>query len=171
MWLLHEANSDKNNGTDETSRIEHIMPREHLTRKERMEFSNMIICCPGAIAGVAEKKTHCDRRKGERYVSFTPFDPQFIDSLSYHNDGTIVSSNEVWDKEINDILNLNADLLKMNRKEVKKSIIKTLGNRKWSKAEISALRKKFEAKDSKGQLIEYCGVAMWYLSKKIKIES
>lgn len=160
----------KDEGSDETSRIEHIIPQESLSRKERMDFSNLVICCPGALEGVEGKKTHCDRHKGKRKISFSLFDPVFIDSLNYNNDGTIVSTNETWNKEINNILNLNISLLKKCRKEVKKGIITVLGKRKWTKADILALQKIYESKDSDGHYVQYCGIGRWYLSKKVRVK-
>ena len=50
-------------GTTESSRIEHIIPQSMLTREQAMEYSNMVICCPGAISSISEKLTHCDRHK------------------------------------------------------------------------------------------------------------
>lgn len=37
------------------------------------------------------------------------------DSIRYSSDGTILSSNARWDKELNEKLNLNHEILKRNR--------------------------------------------------------
>ncbi|MDE6335882.1 MAG: TIGR02646 family protein [Muribaculaceae bacterium] len=158
--------SDK--GTDETTRIEHINPQSGLSREEAMDYSNMVICCPGAMASTSKKECHCDRHKGENKMSFSPFDQNFINTLSYKSDGTIKSSNVEYDKELNDVLNLNIAILKANRKEVRKQLIETLGKRVWKKGDIEKILKIYSEKDSEGKKKEYCGVVIEYLTKKLR---
>lgn len=155
-------------GTSETSRIEHIVPQSTLTVKEAMDYSNMVICCPGAISGVAEKLAHCDRRKGEKPVSFSPFDSNFIKTISYKQDGTIISSNPAYDNDFNEVLNLNLPLLKLNRKRVKEEVIKQLGTKGvWKAVEIEKMIKAFSEKNAEGKLQPFCGVAIWFLNKSL----
>ncbi|MDE6769109.1 MAG: TIGR02646 family protein, partial [Muribaculaceae bacterium] len=157
--------SDK--GTDETTRIEHINPQSELSREEAMDYRNMVICCPGATASTSKKECHCDRHKGEIKLSFTPFDQNFINTLSYKSDGTIKSSNGEYDKELNEVLNLNIAILKANRKEVRKQLIESLGKRVWKKGDIEKILKIYSEKDSEGKKKEYCGVVIEYLTKKL----
>lgn len=42
----------------------------------------------------------------------------------------IQSSNPIWDKEINDILNLNCSILGINRKQVLDAVITVLGEKR-----------------------------------------
>lgn len=158
----------KDNGTNETSRIEHIVPQSLLSREDAMDFSNMVICCPGAISSAAENLTHCDRHKGEKTISFSPFDQHFIDTLSYRNDGTIVSSDESYDKEIDTILNLNIPLLKENRKRVKNSLISAIGKNGWTKGNLAKILKRYSEKDDNGHYEPYCGIIIWYITRKLK---
>lgn len=46
----------KDSGTDETTRIEHLIPQSALSQAEAMDYANMVICCPGAIQSVQKKK-------------------------------------------------------------------------------------------------------------------
>jgi len=86
--------------TKEDHRVEHILSRKNHPDLQ-LCYNNMVLCCPGHIG----KDDHCDKLKGDRDLSFSPMDPLFICSLSYKNDGGITSSNPVYDKELNDILN------------------------------------------------------------------
>lgn len=158
--------SDK--GTDETTRIEHVNPQSSLSREEAMDYRNMVICCPGAMASTSKKQCHCDRHKGESKVSFNPFDQNFLNTLSYKSDGTIKSSNGKYDKELNDVLNLNIAILKANRKAVRKQLIESLGARVWKKGDIEKILKTYSEKDSEGKKKEYCGVVIEYLTKKLR---
>lgn len=153
---------------DETTRIEHIIPQSALSREERMDYRNMVICCPGAITSTAEKECHCDRRKKETPVSFTPFDQNFIDTISYKTDGSIMSSDATYDREMNEILNLNAMVLKANRKAVRNSLIESLGKNGWKKGNIEKILKVYQEKDTAGKKKEYCGVVISYLTKKLR---
>ncbi len=155
-------------GTSETTRIEHIKPQSNLSREEAMDYRNMVICCPGAMASTSKKDCHCDRHKGETFISFTPFDQNFIDTLSYKSDGTIESSNKKYDKELNEVLNLNVGILKANRKAVRNQLIATLGTREWKKSDIEKILKIYSSKDAEGKKKEYCGVVVQYLTKKLR---
>lgn len=58
--------------------IEHVYPREALdSAAERMDYSNMVACCPGFIGDSGwqpgEVSCHCDHRKGSRFLHFNPF--------------------------------------------------------------------------------------------------
>ena len=155
-------------GADETTRIEHIVPQSKLTREETMDYRNMVICCPGAISSTSKKECHCDRHKAENPISFSPLDQSFIDTLSYKNDGSIISSNHLYNKEINEILNLNIGMLKANRKAVRGQLIKSLGKYGWKKANIEKILKDYQEKDASGRKKEYCGVVVDYLTKKLR---
>lgn len=158
------------NGTDETSRIEHIVPRNILkTASERMDFADMVICCPGAITSTDKKKTHCDRHKDETPIAFSPLNADCIATLSYLSDGTLKSSSKQYDTEINEVLNLNLPLLKANRLAIKTEIINQLNSRpRWRAADIRRLLAKYTERDENGRLTEYCGVAVFYLEKKLR---
>ena len=119
--------------SNEDHRIEHILSREkHQDRK--LDYNNMVICCPGHIGN----EDHCDRLKKSKDISFSLFDENFIANLSYRTDGEIVSSNNLYNREINEVLNLNTSLLKANRKESWNSVVKELlkhkGDKSWNKA-------------------------------------
>lgn len=104
--------------TQENHRVEHVKCRE-LHDDLKLEYTNMVICCPGHIG----TDDHCDRLKGAKDISFTPLDQQFINTIKYNSDGTIISTNELYNTEINDILNLNTKLLKVNRKAMLTQVI------------------------------------------------
>lgn len=159
-------------GTQPTTRIEHLKPRtlslEEGKPEETLSYSNMILCCDGDIDGDAN--FHCDKSKAETTISFKPFDSAFINTISYSSkDGTIKSSNDQYDLEFNKVLNLNHPRLAKNRQEVIKGLVSELGKKKqWKKAEIEHKLKKYSSKSSDGQFYEYCGVVIWYLTKKLR---
>lgn len=153
--------------TDEDHRIEHILSRENHEDK-KLVYSNMVICCPGHIGD----EEHCDRLKGSNDITFSPLNQDFIATLSYKIDGEIVSSNAQYNKEINEVLNLNTKLLKENRKNtweaVKKELIAQKGGKPWNKTILSAYIKKYSSLNKQLKLIPYCGVVLFFLQKKLK---
>lgn len=154
-------------GTDETMRIEHIHPQSGLTREQTMDFSNMVICSPGAVTSTAEKHTHCDRHKKETPISLSPLDFTFISTISYGTDGTIKSSNGKYSEEMDSVLNLNQTLLKNNRKEVWNAVIKALGNNDWKRSDLERILKKYTTRDSDGKFKEYCGIVIFLINKRL----
>lgn len=173
--IPHRDKLYKKNGinfvlTDEDHRVEHILSREQH-QDLKLSYENMVICCPGHIGS----EDHCDRLKGKADVSFNLFDSAFISTLSYKTDGEIVSSNKQYNKEINEVLNLNTPLLRNNRKESWNKVIKEMivqkGGKPWNKTVILKyieMYKTMHKKDDKLQYIPYCGIVIYNLEKKLK---
>ena len=139
--------------------------------EETLDYTNMIMCCDGDInKSNALKHFHCDRKKQETPIHFTPFDQHAIDTISYSSrTGEIRSSNPVYDTDINEVLNLNLELLKANRLAVLKGVIVMLGAKKqWKKSEIGALLQSYSTKNNDSKKKENCGIVIWFLSMRLK---
>lgn len=161
--------------TNEDHRVEHIKSRE-LHDDLKLEYRNMVICCPGHIG----TEDHCDRLKGAKDISFTPLDQQFIDTIKYNSDGTIISTNEVYNKEISEVLNLNTELLKKNRKAMLTEVISKLNvdckkGKNWDKKTLERYLSKYSEKhpenDEEGvkeKYYPYCGIVSCFLQKKLR---
>jgi uncharacterized protein (TIGR02646 family) len=167
----------RDQNSNEPSRIEHILSRTKHPDLE-LSYKNMVVCCPGAIDSVLisdnSKKekyhnSHCDKSKGENDISFSPFDSSFISTLGYKSkDGTIESSNDKYNEEINNLLNLNNALLKANRVQTLKGLLVCLNQKEWKASEIKKLLKSWDEKDNGGMYKPYCGIVVWYLEKKLR---
>lgn len=159
--------------SNEETRIDHIKSQKDYPDL-KLKYNNLVICCPGAI----NNDFHCDKKKEERAISFDLFSDQIVDTLSYRSDGRIESSNKVWDKEINDVLNLNNPMLMLNRKNVIAAIIDRMGKNKkgWTAKELQEQLKSWEnmSRIEEDEEIRYkykafCGVVVYYLKKKLKL--
>ena len=157
------------------SRIEHIKPQSLSVSQgkpeETLDYSNMIVCCDGDINVFnSEKQFHCDRHKKETPISFTPFEQRAVDSISYSsNTGEIKSSDSKINDDINKVLNLNIERLKGNRLAVLQGVVVMLGMKKdWKKAEIQSLLQNYTNKDTKGEKKPYCGIVIWFLTKRLQ---
>jgi len=148
----------------EFSKIAHILSRGRHTYRE-LDYDNMVICCPGNINGTA----HCDKSQGGNDITLPVFNIQLQQTITYKNyDGSIKSSNDDWDREINDRLCLNNVLLQMNRKQALEGIRMILEKKKWTSAEIGNKLEEWSSFDAEGKLKPYCGIVIWYLEKKLR---
>lgn len=96
-------------------KIEHFSSQEHHEGLQ-LTYSNLLGACLGG-QGNAPRDQHCDTHKGSSALSRSPASPTNIENfLTYSGDGTITSRDEVFDRELNEVLNLNHPTLKQNRK-------------------------------------------------------
>jgi len=148
----------------EYSKIAHVLSRtNHGERKLR--FDNMVICCPGNINGTA----HCDKSQGSADITLPLFNIQLQNSIFYGNyTGEIKSGNADWNTEMNSLLCLNNETLKNNRTQTLEGIRAVLEKKKWTKAELQNKLDEWTNFDAAGRLKPYCGIAIWYLEKKLR---
>lgn len=149
-------------GQTTDTRIEHIKCR-NLHPDLQLDYKNMVLCCNGITDG----EEHCDVSKHAQNISFTPFDKQFINTLTYSShDGTIKSSNPTYNAELNGVLNLNHAQLKANRREALLAVITMLPrNNKWKAHDIQAQINRFAARNAQGQFVPYNGIVLWFMRR------
>lgn len=154
---------------DAQARVGHIKPRSKYPHLQ-LNYNNLVICCPGNI----DNQPHCDHSKGNELISFDLFSHQMEDSITYSKfDGAIVSSNELWDKEINQVLNLNHPKLKFNRRETLNGVISILNNKRnkssvWPIHSMLGELNRWQNPDSSGNRLAFAGIVIAFLKKKLK---
>mgnify|MGYP002547823667 FL=1 len=152
----------KDRNSNETSRIEHVLSREKHPDRE-LDYHNMVICCPGAISS----DFHCDKLKGNEDLTFNLFDDELFTSLSYKSkSGKIVSANEDYDRQINQLLNLNNRWLMANRLQALLGVIDYLNRKGWIASNLNQQISKWSNMDAEGRYKEYNSIVVWYLKKK-----
>lgn len=156
-------------GVPRDVKIEHVVPRAHTAVTPGMEwmeidYHNLVAVCEGKTNG----ETHCDTCKGNTLVSLYPGDPALEASIKYSlADGTISSSNEDWNEDINSNkrLNLNHPTLKLNRKAALRGFIESLPkNKDWSKIK---LERKLNELNNAPVKEPYLGTLTFLLKKKL----
>ena len=148
----------------EKSRIEHLQSRKNHPEKQ-LDYNNMVICCEGNPNG----KESCDRKKGDRDITFNLFSDEDIATLSYSSrDGTIRSTNPTYEKELNKLLNLNNGTLKDNRHQAYRGLITELSKKKWTLKTLRKQRDKWAARDEEEQFRPYLGIVLWQLDKWLR---
>lgn len=154
----------KDSNSNETTRIDHLLSREKHPEL-KLNYHNMVICCPGAI----NNDFHCDKLKADIDISFDLFKDSFFTTLSYGSkSGEIKSSDVEYNRQINELLNLNNRLLKRNRQNTLLGVIKYLNRNGWTVTNINRQIRIWDNKDDEGYYKEYNGIVLWYLKKKLK---
>ncbi|MDY5738287.1 MAG: retron system putative HNH endonuclease [Candidatus Onthomorpha sp.] len=152
--------------SEDTMKVEHIKPRSK-NKELNFEYKNLVACCKGG-EGYSEDRQHCDTKKGNTEISIDVFNDDDIKTISYSSrTGEIKSSSTEYNKDINDILNLNCSYLKRQRISVLNAAIEALGkNLDWKNSRIKKEYDKYLNKDKEGKYKPYCGIVLWFLGRK-----
>ena len=143
-----------------TMKIEHWRCHSRYP-EEQLIYRNLLGACTGGHGQPANHQ-HCDTRKGDQDLQWNPADPaHHVETRIYYEfDGTIRSDDTAFDAQLNDVLNLNIDFLKSNRKAVWEAIT---GWWRMEKARLhgAVSRARFQAKRSSwaagnGELEPFC---------------
>lgn len=104
-------------------------------------------------------------------ISFKPTDSTFIKTIQYTSRGRISSTNEKADKEINELLNLNTELLVKNRASALGQAMAEIDKHskgKWTKAVIEKYIDRYSSVQKDGKKKEFCGIIVYMLQKKLR---
>ncbi len=144
------------------TKIEHIVPQTDATRV--FEWSNLVACCQGK-EGRPRREQTCDTHK--RDTVLTALDVLRPQQIRYgRGSGEIASSDPAVNRELNEVLNLNAELLRNNRKKVieglTQSLRRLLGTGTWSTSKLSKYLRDERAKPT---LDPYFGVVEYFVER------
>lgn len=155
---------------DSDIKIEHYESRND---ENQLKYSNLLAVCRGN-EGYPYKMQTCDTRKGNKYLYVNPQDKIHIYKIIYESSGSIKSTDDRINYDLNNTLNLNYEYgyLKLNRKVVldklKNKISQEVKEGKNTKAFLMKVKTRIEYLDSNGEYKEYCGILLWYINKKLK---
>jgi len=136
---------------------------------EQLVYSNLLGACLGN-EGQRPKDQHCDTRQGNQDVSRNPAnaDHQVEHFIHFEGDGRITSQDEVFDREINEVLNLNLAFLKNERKAVLDGFKLTLNKRGMlQRPTLQRWLHDWNGESHAGELRPYCQVVVYWLRKRL----
>ncbi len=139
---------------------------------EQLDYGNLLGACLGNT-GSPLKHQHCDTRKGNSDLSRNPANPSHhVETLArYLGDGTIKSDDPGFDREINEVLNLNVSHLKDNRKAVLDAFKVTLQKRgSLKRITLERLLADWDGQSHANSLRPYCQVVVYWLRKRLARE-
>lgn len=167
--------------------IEHYIPRKPNGYKILVEtkklyyvqkgkqYSNMLATCHGNDKIDPENK-HCDSSRGNAFFKYlNPLEKSCEKVLGYGDDGSIICLDDTHridiESDIEDLLNLNFQKIKDNRKSVidgvkkAKEFFRNKLQGKWNKAEFKREQLAKCVKSSSGEYEPYIQVKIYVLSK------
>ncbi|MCD7826027.1 MAG: TIGR02646 family protein [Clostridiaceae bacterium] len=143
-----------------------------------LDYNNMLAVCSGnekALEATGKRKKRyftCDKKRGNASLKINPLDVSTLETIYYLSDGTIKSTDEEIEKDIDIKLNLNcsteAVTLPQNRKAVLDAIQADLINQDggdWCQKYKDQLDIWENENDPK---VPYIGIAIWWLKDQIR---
>jgi len=156
--------------------IEHYKSQDKYPELS-LKYSNMLGVCNGN-AGQPKHKHHCDKSKDlKEHKQFLPFTINPLNSncekiIKYSASGKIFSNNDIINRDLNVVLNLNEMELLNNRKKaidiaiqsIKNSIPKNRKKQDWNISDIKREKEKWiNLYNSKYK--PFCQAVIYYLEK------
>jgi uncharacterized protein (TIGR02646 family) len=136
---------------------------------EQLDYSNLLGVCMGN-EGAPGRDQHCDTRKGDRDLSRNPANPthHVEDLVRFPGDGRIVSRDQAFDAELNDVLNLNLPFLMNNRIAALDALKELLAKRgQLERTAWEKLLQEWNGESTVGDLRPYCQVVVYWLRKRL----
>lgn len=172
--IPEKINSDENITYE--MKIEHYQCQDNF-RHLQLAYYNLLGACMGN-EGKPKKMQTCDTKKGNLLLTINPTsnNPNCETLFKYNSDGeicSIVNDAEI-NRQINDVLNLNMQTLKDNRKKIYLEVQKRTEAESKQHTTKQLKIRYFEQERNKwlnkvdGKYKEFCMVAVYYLTKKIK---
>jgi uncharacterized protein (TIGR02646 family) len=149
--------------------IEHFKPQS-LYPELQFDYNNLLASCQGN-EGLIEAFQHCDERKKSHEILINPLNETMMQKIRFTPNGEIYTEDEILNKNIDNVLNLNLQQLKNERKAIlaglEHKIQKKFKGKKVTKSFIHELLKEWSVRNE-NQLRPMCQVAIYYLEKKMK---
>ena len=150
-------------------KVEHWQGVAHYP-DEQLKYRNLLGACMGG-KGKKLGGQHCDTKKADQDLRWNPADPEhrIETTIGYGADGTIQSKDTTFDRQLNDVLNLNVSHIKNARKEAHNAIVGWWKNLRRRDRSIS--RSRLEANIRKLSdapvMVAYSPVAIWWLKRRL----
>lgn len=149
--------------------IEHFKPQS-LYPELQFDYNNLLASCQGN-EGWSEAYQHCDERKKSHEIIVSPLNQSMMEMVKFSGNGEIYTDDKILDNDINNVLNLNLQQLKNERKAIilglEQKIRRKFKDKMVSKSFINELLKEWSARYD-NQYRPMCQVAIHYLQKKLK---
>ena len=166
--------------SNETTKIAHIFPQNPVSDedKQRVEkenldlnYYNMLAACDGG-KGQPSHLQHCDTKQGNAILKINPADStkNCENLIAYRSSGEIYSDNSDINHDLQEILNLNLETIKNNRRDAYNEMIKRLNSKYPNKSFTKIILEKKIAEYSQledGKYRPYFQYVIYFLQKKL----
>jgi hypothetical protein len=148
-------------------KIEHYVPRNE---QNQLQYMNLLAVCSGG-EGLEEKQQTCDTKKRNTVLHIDPRNAGHIAQIYYKPSGRICADHEEFQRDLDQVLNLNVDRLVNSRRdaleELKVRIFQRYGGTSASREYLERILRKYQS-NAAGQRTPYCGILIWYLQRRIR---
>lgn len=149
------------------SKIEHFKPQTKY-RKLQLDYKNLFVACKG---GEGTFEQFCDTAKKDKELKKINLLENIEKNIKYRvkrRDIEIYSYDSDIEFDLNEILNLNANILKKNRRQKYDAVLNSLKKANFDKKFIKKTLKYFKNKNKNGEYLEFCEMIIFFLEKKLK---
>lgn len=154
----------------DSMKIEH-WACQHAHPDLQLAYANLLAACMGG-EGQPPKKQHCDTRKGGASLRWNPANLAHSIEARIHYDinGAIRSDDQEFDRQLNEVLNLNLDVIKNARSGIMVVIAtwwKQEKARRKGPVPKEVIEKKLNAWEDGSSLQPHSGVAILELRRRL----
>lgn len=136
---------------------------------EQLDYSNLLGACMGN-EGQPRSRQHCDTRQANRDISRNPAQAthRVETYIRFDGNGRVSSQDATFDKDLNDVLNLNVAHLVSNRRAKVEALKMTLEKRgHLDRATLERLLRRWNGESHANELEPYCQVIVYWLRKRL----
>ena len=145
--------------------IEHWHPRSRYPTEE-LDYRNLLASC----IGHSQQGQTSNASKGDTPIARNPAEPGHrVDrDIRYLGDGMIHSDDPEWNRDLTEVLNLNAAFLVNNRKAALDAFVTTLGRTGSLHSEtLKSMLRRANGDAFDGYLNPFCQVVVYWLQKRL----
>ncbi len=149
-------------------KIEHWHGQERHDA-EQLDYANLLASCMGN-EGKRFSDQHCDTRKGSLELSRNPANQmhRVEEIIRFEGDGNVSSLDPVFDRELDEVLNLNLAFLKNNRKATLEAFIGALPKGgTLHRGTLEKWLREWNGESRSGELQPFCQVVVYWLRKRL----
>ena len=136
---------------------------------EQLDYSNLLGACRGN-EGRLGRDQHCDTFKGDRDLSRNPANQgHHVGELTrFGGEGRIFSDDQVFDSDLNAVLNLNLPFLVNNRKAILDGFKEAMPKRgPLSRGTLEKWLLDWNGESTSGDLKPFCQVVVYWIRKRL----
>lgn len=154
----------------DTMKVEHYLPQTKYPALQ-LDYTNLLAVCRGGSEQRGLELT-CDTKKGNQQLQvLNPLQAPTLETLYYHEDGTMDATNQQVVEDITQVLNLNAKsrYFASNRQNVWQHIITRAMTKKelWTRKEIEKRLAILKGQQT-GVATPHSAMAIWRLERRLK---
>jgi uncharacterized protein (TIGR02646 family) len=156
----------------ESLRIEHLRP-QHEHRAQQLTHRNLLAACPGGQDNPTHEQRdirHCDVRKGASPLALDPVAGVEHRVRYGFVEGRIFGADPEADRDLDQVLGLNAPHLRQLRRRVIEGLIarlrKKYSDKTWSRAALEREIARWSSRDGH-EFRPFCQVAVEFLRKQL----